>query len=83
MRTRGETSTGRDGRAQKQKLAGAMLAVRLLGRSLTREQILDNYESNTNATKKSQTEQIPYIQIENKIFIGDKIVKEDSVQGCK
>ena len=80
MRARGESSTGRDGRAQKQKLAGAMLAVRLLGRSLIREQILDNYESNTNATKWSQTEKN---QIENKIFIGDKIVKRDGVQGCK
>ena len=72
MRTRGETSSGRDGRAQKQKLAGAMLAVRLLGRSLTRNKFRTTMDQ-----IRTQQNEVKQKQIEN--FIGDKILKGDGV----
>ena len=65
MRTRGETSTGRDGRAQKQKLAGAMLAVRLLGRSLTRNKFrttMDQIRTQQNEVKQKQIENFHWRQ---------------------
>ena len=65
MRTRGETSSGRDGRAQKQKLAGAMLAVRLLGRSLTRNKFrttMDQIRTQQNEVKQKQIENFHWRQ---------------------